>query len=408
MQSDRILRRGNGARSIAEFVLTTSVIMMLIALAIDAMLPALPQIGESLGVEQANARQLVIAIFMIGFGAGQLLVGPITDALGRKRVLLSALGLYCAASLAAAAAQEFDALLAARAVQGIGAAGARVVIVAMVRDRFEGEAMAQIMSFSQVVFMAAPIFAPLLGQAVVNVASWRWIFTGLAGIGAALFLLSVFRVKETLLPSRRQRMSGSQVIAAWTFVLKDRNSVYFTLAGALLNVVFMGFLVSVQQIFADTIGDANLLPYGFAIIAGAMAVGSLINGAIVQKFGMVRICRAAISAYVVVAALALGTTLRSDSSFTLFVSVQAALLVCSSFTGANLGALAMRNMGRMAGAATALQGSFSIAFGTFCGSLVGQMFDGSTAPLYTAALLCGTGAAAIIFWRTRNAGLRDS
>jgi DHA1 family bicyclomycin/chloramphenicol resistance-like MFS transporter len=389
-------------------VVTTSVIMMLIALAIDAMLPALPQIGASLGVEQANARQWVITIFMIGFGTGQLLIGPITDAYGRKHVLLAALGLYCGASLAAAAAGDFDALLAARAVQGIAAAGARVVIVAMVRDRFSGEAMAQIMSFSQVVFMAAPIFAPLLGQAIVTVAGWRWIFAGLAGVGVTLLLLSMFRVEESLERSERQRLSVGQIVANWIYVLKDRNSVYFTLAGALLNVVFMGFLVSVQQIFADTIGDASLLPYGFAIIAGAMAVASLINGTIVKKFGMALICRAAISAYVIVAAFALVVSLRSDSSFSLFVSVQAALLVCSSFTGANLGALAMRNMGRMAGAATALQGSFSIALGALCGSVVGQMFDGTTAPLYTAALICGSGAAAIIFWLTRRVGQHDS
>jgi DHA1 family bicyclomycin/chloramphenicol resistance-like MFS transporter len=391
-----------------EFVLTTSVIMMLIALAIDAMLPALPQIGSTLGVQEANSRQWVITIFMIGFGTGQLVSGPVTDALGRKHVLLAALCLYCAASLAAAATTTIEMLLTARAVQGVAAAGARVVVVAMVRDRFTGEAMAQIMSFSQVVFMAAPVFAPLLGQAIVDALDWRWIFIGLGVVGLLLLVLTAARVEETLSASKRQSIKPRALMANWAMVLKDRNSRYFTLAGALLNIVFMGFLVSVQQIFADVIGNAGLLPYGFAIIAGAMAIASLVNGAIVKRIGMVRICRVAILAYLVSASCGLAASIWSPPSFALFVSIQASLLICSAFTGANLGALAMQNMGNMAGAATALQGSFSIAFGTLWGSVIGQMFDGSTIPLYASAVLCGSLATVIIYAVKPETGHRDS
>jgi MFS transporter, DHA1 family, multidrug resistance protein len=397
MQLSGALMQGKRERGVVEFVLTTSGIMMLIALAIDAMLPALPHIGASLGVTEPNARQWVITVFMVGFGVGQLVIGPVTDAFGRRSILLAALVLYSLASIGAAASTDFGALLAMRTTQGLAAAGARIVVVAMVRDRFVGEAMAQIMSFSQVVFMAAPIFAPLLGQIVIEVADWRWIFIGLAAIGAALLVLSFFRVDDTLPHNKRQPVSASVVLRNWGEVLRDRGSRYYTLAGAMLNVVFMGFLVSVQQIFADIIGNVSLLPYGFAILAGAMAIASLINGSIVKRYGMLRICRVAIGAYVIVASLALVSAFVAPPSFAGFIAVQAALMVASSFTGANLGALAMRNMGQMAGAAAALQGSFSIAFGTFWGGAVGQAFKGSTVPLYAAALLCGLIAAAIIY-----------
>ncbi|MBL0923319.1 MAG: multidrug effflux MFS transporter [Sphingomonadaceae bacterium] len=395
----RVLAVSEGRKhEVAEFIAVTATIMMLIAFAIDAMLPALPEIGTSLGVADRNAHQWVISIFMLGFGGGQLVMGPIADSLGRRHVLIAGLAIYLVACVIAASTDSFEALLGARLIQGMAAAGTRIAIVAMVRDRFVGAAMAQVMSFSQVVFMVAPIIAPLLGQAVLEVADWRWIFLGLAAGASAMLLLGSWRLPESMTAENRQPLNIVSTLRNWREVIGDPNSRYFTLAGACLNVGFTGFLVSVQQIFEQTIGDRNLLPLGFAIISTAVAAASLVNGIVVKRVGMVKILRIAVITYVIVAAFALLHSLLGDISFQSFVALQAMLMVSAAFAGGNLGALAMLNMGRMAGSAASLQGSLSIMAGVFGGSIIGQAYDGSTLPLYIGAMIFGGFSAIIVFF----------
>ena len=203
-------------------MLLISCVMMLVAFAINSMLPALPAIGEALGVRVDNERQFVITAFMIGFGVAQFFVGAISDRYGRRGLMLMSLGGYALTSLAATFAPSFETLLLARFAQGMATAGARVLVNSVVRDRFEGREMAQVMSLASTIFMAAPILAPLMGQAVLMVAPWRWIFAALAMLGATVGLWVLTRLPETLDPANRREINPRDLKISAAIVLGDR------------------------------------------------------------------------------------------------------------------------------------------------------------------------------------------
>lgn len=381
----------------AEFIALIASIMMIVAFAIDAMLPALPAIGESLGVADETRRALVISAFTIGFGVAQLFVGTISDRYGRRALMLVSLVAFAMMSVVAAAATSFTLLLAARAAEGIGAAGARVLATSVVRDRFEGREMAQVMSLAAAVFMAAPIIAPFMGVAVLAVAPWPWIFIVLALVGAAIFVWVLFRLPETLPVAARRPISLVGIADSARVVLSDRQSVGYTIANTGMTVAIMGFLTSVQLIFANTFESADLLPYGFAIMAGSMAVASVVNSRIVMRFGMRRIGHLALIGFTAIAAIHAGVSLGGYESLVGFVVLQSLMMMCFSLTVGNFGAMAMENMGSVAGTASSLQGFVSSVVGGIGGALIGLNFDGTTFPLYAGITLAGIGSLVAVF-----------
>lgn len=380
-----------------EFVLLISGIMMLVAFAIDSMLPALPAIGNALGVSVENQRQFVITAFMVGFGVGQFFVGTISDRYGRRGLMLGSLLGFALTSLAATLANSFDLLLVARLAQGMAAAGARVLVTSVVRDRFEGRAMAQVMSLASVIFMAAPILAPAMGQIILAFAQWRWIFAVLMGLGLIMWVWVAFRLPESLDPANQVPVSVAQFKRSARHVLTDRQSLGYGAANTCLTAGLMGFLTSVQQVF-DTIFDrADLLVYGFAVMAGGMAIASLINSRIVMQYGMRRIGHAAMIAYTGFAMLHAAVALSGHETLASFIALQTLMMIGFSFAAANFGALAMENMGSIAGTATSLQGSFSTICGALAGAAIGQSFNGTTIPLYIGFSLCGLLALLVVF-----------
>jgi MFS transporter, DHA1 family, multidrug resistance protein len=367
-----------------EFVLLISAVMMIVAFAIDSMLPALPAIGRSLGVANENERQFVVSVFLAGFGLMQLFVGTISDRYGRRKLILWALIAYAITSLAAASAPNFEDLLAARFVQGMSAAGAQVIIRSVVRDRFEGRTMAQIMSLASMIFMAAPILAPTMGQAVLAIGPWRWIFGVLALIGMAVWLWSAFRLPETLAPENRTPIEFEAIFASAKTVLTDRMSMGYSIANAMISCSLFGFLLSVQQIFEHTLKRPEQLPLGFGIMASGMAVASLGNAAIVQRFGMRLIGHSALIFFTVMAAIHLAVALSGHETFASFVILQMLMMMGFALVAGNFGAMAMENMGQVAGMANSLQGTIANILGVMLGTVVGQSFDGTTVPLYGA------------------------
>lgn len=395
MPESRSIRPADPGRN--EFVVLISAIMMLIAFAIDSMLPALPAIGNSLGVSVENKRQFVITAFMIGFGIAQFFVGAISDKYGRRGLMLWSLFGYAVTSLAATLAPTFELLLLARAAQGMAAAGARVLVTSVVRDKFEGRAMAQVMSLAHVIFMAAPILAPLMGQAVLAVAPWRWIFAVLALIGAAVWVWVLFRLPETLDPAKRRAINPTELLASASRVLGDRQSVGYTIANTLITVGLMGFLVTVQQVFDDMFGVPEFLPIGFGIMATGMAIASLANAAIVKRLGMRLIGHTAILFFTAVAGIHALVAISGYETLWTFVGLQTLMMLGFSFSVGNFGAMAMENMGDVAGTASSLQGSFSTLVGATLGAAIGQSFDGTTVPLYAGIFLCGLLSIVAIF-----------
>ncbi len=384
-----------------EFIALIATIQMIVAFAIDSMLPALKSIGASLHVAQETRLGLVVTAFTLGFGIAQLFVGTISDRYGRRGLMMISLIAYAVTSIIAAVASTFELLLLARMAQGVGAAGARVLAVSVVRDRFEGRDMAQVMSFTSAIFMAAPIMAPFMGQAVLAVAPWRWIFVVLAFIGASVFLWVALRLPDTLDPANKRAISFASIGEAALIVVSDRQSLAYSIANACLTATVMGFLTSVTLIFADTLHQPRLLPIGFALMAGCMMAASFTNAAIVKRLGMRRIGHAAIIGMTTVAALHVVFTAVYGDHLVTFVILQSLMMVGFAFAAGNFGAMAMENMGKVAGAASSIQGAFTAIAGAIGGTLIGANFDGTTIPLYLSITGAGLLSIAVI-WRAEG------
>lgn len=371
-----------------EFVALIASVMGMVALAIDAMIPALPAIGDAFTIARDNDRQFVIGAFMFGIGIGQLFPGTLSDRFGRRPLLLISLACFAAFNVAAAFAPSFETLLVARFASGLAAAGGRVVAVSIVRDRFVGRQMARVMSLAMIVFLAAPILAPALGQLILEVAPWPWIFVGLGLAGLAVATWAWARMPESLPEAARLPLERARIAAAAAVVATERQSVGYTLAGAFLGGGLFGFINSVQQIFADQFARPDLLAPVFAAVAGAMAVAAFVNSRIVERFGMRRIGHLALIAFIIVAAIHLAVAATDNETLLTFGLLQAAQLACFGLCVGNFGALAMEKMGGVAGTASSLQGCVSTVISASLGALIGQSFDGTTLPLYTGLFLC--------------------
>jgi DHA1 family bicyclomycin/chloramphenicol resistance-like MFS transporter len=396
---DAAAARGPG---LPEFIALMAALMASNALAIDAMLPALPAIGEALGVAEDNRRQLVITAYLLGFGVAQLIWGPLADRYGRKRLLAGALILYGGFGLIAGLASSFTLLLAARVLQGMAAAASRVLVVAVVRDRFEGAAMARVMSLVMIVFMIVPVLAPAFGQAVLLVGEWRHIFIGLGVYGAVLATWTLLRLPETLRPENRRPLSAGHIgEAAWT-TLRIRQSIGNTAAQTLLMGALFAFINSVQQIVFDVFGRPELIALVFALVAGPMVFSSYANSRLVMRLGSRRILLAALGMFTGLAALHLGVAASVGETLWVFVLLQALTMTCFGLIGANAGALAMEPLGHIAGTASSLQGMITTVGGALIGFAIGQQFNGTTLPFLTGFTLCGAAALAVAHWANRR------
>lgn len=372
-----------------EFVTLIAALMAMTALAIDSMLPALPDIGATYGVENDNARQWVIAIFLIGFGVMQLVFGTLSDRFGRKPVLMIGYLFYVVFTLACAFAPSFELLLAARFFSGAALAVSRALAVAIVRDRFAGRQMARVMSLAFIVFMAAPVLAPAVGQLILFVAPWRWIFLMLAIAGAGVMLWAALRLPETLDPLDRLPLSFSRISQAWRRAASERFSVGYTLALTMLQGALIGFITSAQQIFFDVFRHPLWFTPVFGLVAGTMAIANWQNSRVVVRLGTRFVSHWALIGYIGFSALHLGVALAGWETIYSFAVIQALMMGCFGLASANFGAMAMENMGHIAGSASSVQGFTMISFGALIGIGIGQMFDGTLVPLFTGFLVCG-------------------
>jgi len=392
------------AMRFGAFVALMAALMAANALAIDAMLPALPAIGQSLGIATDNGRQWVITAYLLGFGAAQVFYGPLADRFGRRPVLLAGLALYVAASAAAAFAGSVEAMMIARVGQGVGAAATRVLAVAIVRDCYSGRQMARVMSLTFIVFLAVPVLAPSIGQLVLLFAPWRWIFGLLCLFGLAVTLWAGLRLPETLHPDDRQPLSAARVLGAVATTLSNRVSLGYTLATTLAMGGLFGFINSSQQIFADVFRAPALFPAVFAGIAGCMALASLLNARIVGRLGMRRVSHGALGGFILFGALHAAVALAGIETIWTFALLQAATMFFFGLMGPNFGTMAMEPLGRIAGTASAVQGSVSMVFGALLGFAVGQQFNGSTVPMALGFAGFGVLAVGAVLWAERGRG----
>ena len=378
-----------------EFVALIAMMMALNALAIDSMLPALPAIGDALGVVEENARQWVITAYLLGFGVAQIVYGPLADRYGRKPVLMVGLSLYVLFSILAAFAPTFDLLIAARVGTGLGAAALRVLAVSIVRDRYSGRTMARVMSLSFLVFLGVPILAPTLGQLVLTVAPWPWVFGVLALAGGAFMIWAAIRLPETLHPEDRMPIQVARITAAFREAVTNRQSIGYTLAMTAITGALFGFINSSQQIFFDVFEAPGLFTTVFALVAGGIAVASLLNARLVEKLGSRLISHSALLGFIAMAAIHSAVALSGHETIWSFAVLQGLTMFCFGLIAGNFGSMAMEPMGHIAGTASSAQGFISTTVGSTLGFLIGQQFDGSVAPM--ALGMTTMGLAALIF-----------
>jgi len=390
--------RGPGPR---EFIAMMGAIMAANAMGIDTMLPALSAISDSLNISAENQRQLIISVFLLGFGGAQIVYGPLADRLGRKPVLLASLGAYAAFALLCGLARSFPLLLAGRLLHGIAAAGSRVLVVSIVRDRHHGAGMAKIMSFVTIVFLLVPVLAPSIGQLVLAFGSWRLIFLLLAAYAIAMFPWIGLRLPETLPEDRRRPLSFAKVREAVGFTLTHRQSIGNTLALTLNQGALFGFLNSIQQIVFDTFRSPGLIGPVFACGASAIAAMSFLNTRIVETIGSRRILLTGLYLFVATSALHLVYREFVGESLVSFIILQALSLGCFGIMTGNLGAIAMQPLGHIAGTASAVQGVITTVGGTLIGLAIGQLYDGTTRPLALGFLLCALLSLAVASWANR-------
>ena len=370
-----------------EFVALIAMMMALNALAIDSMLPALPAIGEAFGVATGNSRQWVITAYLLGFGVTQIIYGPLADRFGRKPILMIGLSLYVLFSVLAAFSPTFELLIAARVGTGVGAAALRVLAVSIVRDRYSGRTMARVMSLSFLVFLGVPILAPALGQLILTVAPWPWVFGVLAVGGAAFATWAAVRLPETLHPEDRMPIQVDRIASAFRQALTNRQSIGYTFAITAISGALFGFINSSQQIFFDVFHEPRLFTVVFAVVAGGIAVASLLNARLVERLGSRLISHTALMGFIAMSSIHAAVALSGHETIWTFAVLQALTMFCFGFIAGNFSAMAMEPMGHIAGTASSAQGFISTTVGASLGFLIGQQFNGSAAPM-TMGFLC--------------------
>lgn len=392
-------KRRSGPR---ETVALLAGLMALNALAIDAMIPALPDIGSELGVETENRRQLVVVAYFLGFGVGQIFWGPLADRFGRKPILAAGVALYAGFALLCGIAGTFELLIAGRIAMGASAAVTRVLVTAMVRDLFEGEEMARVMSLVFMVFMLVPMLAPNIGQAILWIADWRAIFLMLAGYGVVIWVWALLKLPETLHPEYRRALDRTEIWKGVRTAATDRLSIGYTLA---MTAVFGGltaYISSIQQIVDKVFDAADLIGPIFAMIAAPMVLASWGNSRVVGNFGLRRTGHCGVIAFVVFAALHALLAELIDEPLWLFILLMQLSFVSFAFTTSNFATLAMSNMAPIAGTASSFQGVTGTIGGALLGLIIGQSFDGTQLPFLIGCALCGVASLLLVLWTERG------
>ncbi|WP_282051610.1 MFS transporter [Phaeobacter inhibens] len=388
----------------AEFIALIAMMFATVAFSIDAMLPALPEIGQTLSADNPNRAQLVIATFALGMGIGTFFTGPLSDAFGRRSVIFAAAGLYIAAALLAYASSSIEMLLLSRVVMGLGAAGPRVVALAIVRDLYSGREMARMMSIAMLIFTLVPAVAPMMGAGIILLTSWRGIFLAFALFAVIIVLWMGLRLPEPLPAENRRPFRLPNLQAALIEMLRHPTVRLSMMVQCFCLAMLFCMITLVQPIYDVVFDRSDSFPFWFGFIAVMSGSSSLINASLVVRLGMRRMVTWALAGQIIFSALMLGLEvlpLSGDLMFALFVAWQTSVFFMAGLTLGNLNAMAMEPMGHIAGMAASIVGGVSTVFAAAAAATVGLLFDGSIAPLTGAILLMVVAGYAIMLHMAR-------
>lgn len=391
--------RGRG-----EFIALIAAIMAINALAVDIMLPGLPQIGASLGVHSENHVQFVITAYLLGFGVSQLFYGPLSDRFGRRLPLFGGLAIYVVAALGSAFVTDFTTLIILRVLQGLGAAATRVIAVSVVRDKFSGRQMAEVMSLVMMVFMILPVVAPATGQLIMLFGEWHLIFMFMAIMALVVGLWAFLRLPETLPVSHRRPLTMKSTLGGFVIVLTNRVALFYMLGTSFILGALFGYINSAQQIFVGIYQPGTLFPLAFAAVAMTLALASFLNSRLVGRFGMRRISQTMLLVFTSFSLLWMVLSIVMDGPipFAVLMIIYMTIMLSFSLVTANFNALAMEPLGEVAGTASSVLGFAQTVIGAALGAVIGQAFDGTTTPVATGYCVLGFVALACVLIAERG------
>lgn len=385
-----------------ELVTMVAGLMALNALAIDIMLPALSDIAANYNLTRDNDQQLVIFAYVAGFGAPQLVFGPISDRYGRKGLLAICLIGYAIAGVACIITNSFGLLLLTRFIQGIFASGVRVIASSVIRDLMAGRAMARVMSLIMTVFMVVPIMAPALGAGVMLIAPWEWTFGVLVIAALGMLVWTQLRLPETLPPENRQPLNLNQTASAYWQVITTRVTFGYMAASGVIFGALFAFVASSEQIFSDGFGKEETFALWFAGVAACLAAANFTNSRIVERIGMRRISHAVLFLFLALSIANVITLLTVGEKLWLFYPLFCLTFACFGMMGANFSALALEPLGKIAGTASAAYGFATSTVASLFGFIVASRFDGTVAPVMIGFIGLGVLSLAIITFTERG------
>lgn len=371
------------ALGLAEFVALMAMMTSLVALSIDAMLPALNQIAVELGISDPQKTHLIVSLFFIGMALGQLYYGPLSDDKGRRYAIISGLIVFGIGTVVCMQADSLTVLLIGRVIQAFGVSGPRIAALAVIRDQYQGEAMARVMSFIMMVFILVPMLAPSFGQAVLAISSWRHIFTSFLFIGLFTGIWYFVRQPETLPKEKRTPFSWRQLRISSRFILTHKLVMFYTLSMGLVFGAFLAYISASQTVFQDIYDTGELFPLYFAFLAFSIGFASFINGTMVMRLGMRKLCTWAIFGWLGFSILLtiLCLIYQGIPPLNYFVAVLFAAFFCIGILFGNLNSMAMQPLGGTAGLGAAIIGSLSSVVSVPTAVFIGSYIEYTITPI---------------------------
>ena len=387
MKPSQNLRMGR-----VEFIAFCAMLSATTAFSIDSMLPGLPEMARELSPLDPNKVQLVLTSFVLGMGLGTFIAGPLSDSFGRRTIMLLGAIIYCVAAFVAWRAASLEGMLIARMFQGFGAAGPRIVSMAVIRDLYSGRQMARIMSFVMMVFTLVPAIGPLIGAGLIAISDWRGIFLAFILFAVITMIWMLLRLPETLTPENKRSFKLSTLLEASKELFSHRSVRISILCQSTIFALLFAMLSMVHPIYDVTFDRAESFPYWFGLISIIAGSASLLNATIVVRFGMRNVVTVSFAIQIVFSLIMLVLSQNPPSDtvyFTLFMIWQTSVFFLAGMTIGNLNALAMEPVGHIAGIAASLLGGIATLLGTCIAIPVGLLFAGTPAPLAAAgAILC--------------------
>lgn len=374
-----------------EFIALIAMMFATIAFSIDAMLPAMPDIGQELSPDDVNRAQLILTSFVLGLGIGTFVTGPLSDSFGRKPVIFAGLALYVVAAAAAWYSTSLEWILVARVVQGVGAASPRIVGIAIMRDLYSGREMAKMMSIAMMIFTIFPAFAPMMGAFIIAVTGWRGIFLAFILFAAITAIWMAVRLPEPLPRENRRQFRAPLLLDAVREMLGHPTVRLSILVQCLCLGMLFTLLSQVQPVYDVIFGNADSFPFWFGAVALISGGASILNAAIVGRVGMRRMVTWSLAAQIVVSGAILLVSdigLSLDAMFALFVIWQTSVFFIAGTTLGNLNAIAMEPMGHIAGMAASVIGAIATVCAVLIAAPIGLLFDGTLYPLAIGIFTC--------------------